>query len=76
MSNKLFLLFIHLEDGAYCAGVYDSVEKCEEAIEKIEADMGEELEEDFVDIVETELNQLIDHPVVEFEDEGEEGDEA
>lgn len=73
MSKKVFLLFIHLEDGAYCAGVYDSIEKCEEAIAKIETDMEEELEDDFVDIVETELNQLIDHPVVEFEDE--EGDD-
>ncbi len=72
MSKTVYLLFVHLEEGAFSSGVYDSVEKCEEAIAKISEEIGYELDEEDVEIVETELDKLVTHPVVEFGDEEDE----
>lgn len=67
MSQKAYLLFLELPEGAICAGVYDSVERCEAALEAIGQQMGGELTEDEYQIVETEVNKLVSHPVVEYD---------
>jgi hypothetical protein len=72
MSKTVYLLFVHTDDATLCSGVYDSEEKCEEAIAKINKDLGEDLEDDQIEIVETEIDELITYPVVEFGDEEDE----
>lgn len=72
MSKTVYLLFVHLDEGAFCSGVYESVEKCEEAIAKINEEIGDELADEDVEIVETELGKLVTHPVVEFDEEEDE----
>jgi hypothetical protein len=69
MSKTVYLLFVHLAEGAFCAGVYDSSEKCDAEIARISEEIGEEIEDEDVEIVETQINQLVTHPVVEFGDE-------
>ena len=73
MSKTVYLLFVHTEEGAFCSGVYDSEQKCEEAIEKINQELGEDLEDDQIEILETEIDVLITYPVLgEYEDEEDE----
>lgn len=56
MTKKLYVLFVYLADADYCAGVYDSEAEYKKALAEIGNQIGEPMEEDDYEVMETELN--------------------
>jgi hypothetical protein len=58
MAAKLYVLFVYLADADYCAGVYESEADYKKALVEIGNQIGEPMEEDEYEVLETELNKL------------------
>lgn len=72
MATKLYVLFVYLADADYCAGVYTSEADYKKALVEIGNQIGEPMEEDEYEVLETEINKLETFMVTPYGDEEDE----